>query len=240
LPVTNFDPWPPTDDAFGKLPEGTVESLLKPENKDKLIAILKYHVIPGKVLAAAVVKLDGQDVKTVEGSTAKVAVKDGGVTINNAKVVKTSRNVEHDRGKPPGSAVGATLKRKWRVASELCSARVSRPRRSADRRKCWQRVEPDIHGLNRCTDKCLEMSRKRGVHAARNGPSGPPTPAGGPVAQPEISTADRFGSRERVRGRTLCGTNISFYKILSHQYWTGVRFRLVKVSEVSAAINARA
>jgi hypothetical protein len=51
----------------------------------------------------------------VEGSTAKVAVKDGGVTINNAKVVKTSRNVEHDRGKPPGSAVGATLK--WRVAS---------------------------------------------------------------------------------------------------------------------------
>jgi len=79
----------PTDEAFAKLPEGTVESLLKPENKDKLIAILKYHVIPGKVLAADVVKLDGQDVKTVEGSTAKVAVKDGGVTINNAKVVKT-------------------------------------------------------------------------------------------------------------------------------------------------------
>src|SRR5271157_1751037 len=64
-------------------------SCLKPENKDKLIAILKYHVIPGKVLAADVVKLDGQDVKTVEGSTARVAVKDGGVTINNAKVVKT-------------------------------------------------------------------------------------------------------------------------------------------------------
>ncbi len=84
------------------------------------------------------------------------------------------------------------------------------------------------------------MSRKRGVHAARNGPSPPPTPAGGPVPQREISTADRLGSRERVRGRTLCGTNISFYKILSHQYWTGVRFRLVEVSEVSAAINARA
>jgi uncharacterized surface protein with fasciclin (FAS1) repeats len=79
----------PTDEAFAKLPEGTVDSLLKPENKDKLIAVLKYHVIPGKVLAADVVKLDGQDVKTVEGSTAKVAVKDGGVTINNAKVVKT-------------------------------------------------------------------------------------------------------------------------------------------------------
>jgi uncharacterized surface protein with fasciclin (FAS1) repeats len=94
----------PTDEAFAKLPEGTVESLLKPENKDKLIGILKYHVIPGKVLAADVVKLDGQDVKTVEGSTAKVTVKDGGVTINNAKVVKTSRNVEHARGEPPGSA----------------------------------------------------------------------------------------------------------------------------------------
>jgi len=79
----------PTDEAFAKLPEGTLESLLKPENKDKLIAILKYHVIAGKVLAADVVKLDGQDVKTVEGNTAKVAVKDGGVTINNAKVVKT-------------------------------------------------------------------------------------------------------------------------------------------------------
>src|SRR5208337_2762984 len=66
----------PTDEAFAKLPEGTVESLLKPETKDKLIAILKYHVIPGKVLAAAVVKLDGQDVKTVEGSTAKVVKTD--------------------------------------------------------------------------------------------------------------------------------------------------------------------
>jgi len=79
----------PTDEAFAKLPEGTVESLLKPENKEKLIAVLKYHVIPGQVLAAAVVKLDGQDVKTIEGSTARVAVKDGGVTINNAKVVNT-------------------------------------------------------------------------------------------------------------------------------------------------------
>src|SRR5208282_695280 len=145
-----------------------------------------------------------------------------------------SRNVEHDRGESWGSAVGAALKRKWRVASELCSAWVSRPRRSADRRKCWQRVELGIHGLNKWTVKCLEMSRKRAVQAARNGPSPPPTPAGGPVAQPEISTADRLGSRERAGGgRTLCGTNISFYKILSHQYWTGVRFRLVEVSESS-------
>jgi uncharacterized surface protein with fasciclin (FAS1) repeats len=79
----------PTDEAFAKLPEGTVESLLKPENKDKLIAILKYHVIPGKALAADVIKLDGHHVKTVEGATVKVVVKDGCVTINDAKVIKT-------------------------------------------------------------------------------------------------------------------------------------------------------
>ena len=78
----------PTDEAFAKLPEGTVESLLKPENKEKLIAILKYHVIPGKALAADVIKLDGKDVKTVEGGMAKIAVKDGSVTINDAKVIK--------------------------------------------------------------------------------------------------------------------------------------------------------
>ena len=79
----------PTDEAFAKLPEGTVETLLKPENKEKLVAILKYHVIPGKALAADVMKLDGQDVKTVQGDKAKIAVKDGTVMIDNAKVVKT-------------------------------------------------------------------------------------------------------------------------------------------------------
>ena len=79
----------PTDDAFAKLPEGTVEALLKPENKEKLVAILKYHVIPGKALAADVVKLDGQGVKTVQGEEAKVAVRDGAVSIDNARVVKT-------------------------------------------------------------------------------------------------------------------------------------------------------
>src|SRR5579875_2615154 len=52
----------PTDEAFAKLPEGTVETLLKPENKAKLAAILKYHVIPGKAMAADVVKLDGKSV----------------------------------------------------------------------------------------------------------------------------------------------------------------------------------
>ena len=79
----------PTDEAFAKLPEGTLDNLLKPENKEKLVAILKYHVIPGKSLAADVLKLDGKEIKTVEGNSAKVAVKDGTVTIDGAKVVKT-------------------------------------------------------------------------------------------------------------------------------------------------------
>jgi len=79
----------PTDEAFAKLPEGTVESLLKPENKDKLIAILTYHVIPGAAMAADVVKLDGKKVKTVEGSEIEVSVNDGKVMVNKANVVKT-------------------------------------------------------------------------------------------------------------------------------------------------------
>ena len=79
----------PTDEAFAKLPEGTVEALLKPENKDKLVAILKYHVIAGKNMAADVVGLNGKEVKTVEGGSVKVAVTDGTVTISGAKVVKT-------------------------------------------------------------------------------------------------------------------------------------------------------
>ena len=79
----------PTDEAFKKLPKGTVESLLKPENKDKLVAILKYHVIPSKAMAADVVKLDGKTVKTVEGSTVSIKVEDGSVYVNKAKVTKT-------------------------------------------------------------------------------------------------------------------------------------------------------
>jgi uncharacterized surface protein with fasciclin (FAS1) repeats len=79
----------PTDEAFAKLPEGTRESLLKPENKDKLVAILKYHVIPAKAMAADVVQLDGKDVKTAEGGSARVSVKDGAVMIGGAKVIKT-------------------------------------------------------------------------------------------------------------------------------------------------------
>ncbi|MFM7317210.1 MAG: fasciclin domain-containing protein [bacterium] len=79
----------PTDEAFAKLPEGTVESLLKPENKDKLIAVLTYHVIPAKAMAADVVKLDGKKVKTVQGSEATIKLDGGSVKIDKAKVVKT-------------------------------------------------------------------------------------------------------------------------------------------------------
>ena len=70
-PLTVFAP---TDEAFAKLPDGTLESLLKPENKAKLAAILKYHVVAGKVLAADVVKL--KQAKTVEGSSVKIKVKE--------------------------------------------------------------------------------------------------------------------------------------------------------------------
>ena len=79
----------PTDEAFAKLPAGTVETLLKPENKDKLVALLTYHVIPGKVMKATVATLDGKSVKTVQGSPVKISVGDAGVMVNNAKVVAT-------------------------------------------------------------------------------------------------------------------------------------------------------
>ena len=79
----------PTDEAFDKLPEGTLESLLKPENKKKLVEILTYHVIPAKAMAEDVVKLDGKSVKTVEGQPLMVMVDGDTVMINKAKVVKT-------------------------------------------------------------------------------------------------------------------------------------------------------
>ena len=66
-----FTVFAPTDEAFAKLPKETLDDLLKPENKDKLAAILKYHVVSGKVTAADVVKLDGKELKTVEGSDAR-------------------------------------------------------------------------------------------------------------------------------------------------------------------------
>jgi uncharacterized surface protein with fasciclin (FAS1) repeats len=76
----------PTDAAFAKLPAGTVESLLKPENKAKLTAILTYHVVPGAVKAEQVTKLD--EAKTVNGAMVKVSTAHGKVMINDANVVK--------------------------------------------------------------------------------------------------------------------------------------------------------
>ena len=81
-----FTVFAPTDEAFAKLPAGTVENLLKSENKDKLTAILTYHVVSGKVMAADVVKLDSAT--TVQGQSVNVTTNDGSVMINNANVVK--------------------------------------------------------------------------------------------------------------------------------------------------------
>ena len=82
-----FTVFAPTDAAFAALPEGTVENLLKPENRDQLVAILTYHVVPGKVKAKDVVKLD--QATTVNGSDVTISVADSGVRIDNAKVLKT-------------------------------------------------------------------------------------------------------------------------------------------------------
>lgn len=82
-----FTVFAPTDAAFKKLPEGTLASLLEPANKEKLVAILTYHVVPGKVTAADVVKIT--EAKTVNGKSAKVVVNGGTVTVAGAKVVKT-------------------------------------------------------------------------------------------------------------------------------------------------------
>jgi transforming growth factor-beta-induced protein len=86
-----FTVFAPTDDAFAKLPAGTVESLLKPENKAKLVSILTYHVVPGRVYADQVVGMS--EGKSVQGSAIEIMVKDGKVTIGNkgawATVAKT-------------------------------------------------------------------------------------------------------------------------------------------------------
>ena len=81
-----FTVFAPTDAAFAKLPAGTVETLLKPENKAKLAAILTYHVVPGKVMATDVVKV--KEAKTVQGGSVKVNAMGGKVMIDNATVAK--------------------------------------------------------------------------------------------------------------------------------------------------------
>jgi uncharacterized surface protein with fasciclin (FAS1) repeats len=92
-----FTVFAPTDDAFAKLPAGTVESLLKPENKAKLQAILKYHVTAGKVTSAQVVKLN--TIPTLNGQTLAVKMDGSDVMINGAKVtavdIQTANGVIH-------------------------------------------------------------------------------------------------------------------------------------------------
>jgi transforming growth factor-beta-induced protein len=92
-----FTVFAPTDEAFAKLPAGTVENLLKPENKAMLVKILTYHVVAGKVTAADVMKV--KSAKTVQGQNVKVKAKKGKVMINKSNVVKadimTSNGVIH-------------------------------------------------------------------------------------------------------------------------------------------------
>lgn len=82
-----FTVFAPTDEAFAKLPAGTLADLLKPENKPKLQAILKYHVVPGKHMASEVVKMS--TAQTAEGSKVSIHVNGGSAMVDNAKIVKT-------------------------------------------------------------------------------------------------------------------------------------------------------
>lgn len=80
-----FTVFAPTDEAFAKLPAGTVESLLKSENRDQLVAILTYHVMSGKVMAKDIVNLS--EATTVSGSDISIMVEDGKVRINDATII---------------------------------------------------------------------------------------------------------------------------------------------------------
>lgn len=82
-----FTVFAPTDEAFAKLPPGTLEMLLKPENKAKLQSILKYHVVAGKVMAHDVMNL--HSAQTVEGQNITIETMNGGVMVNNVHVIKT-------------------------------------------------------------------------------------------------------------------------------------------------------
>ncbi|MEB3244996.1 MAG: fasciclin domain-containing protein [Vampirovibrionales bacterium] len=83
----DFTVFAPTDAAFAALPEGTLDNLLKPENKIELIKLLSYHIVPGRVMAQDVVKLN--KAATAEGQTVSIMVKDDAVKINDADVIKT-------------------------------------------------------------------------------------------------------------------------------------------------------
>ena len=89
-----FTVFAPTNEAFAKLPEGTVESLLKPENKDKLISVLTYHVVPGKIMSKDI--KPSQMVKTVNGQQVSIKFSYGKVSVDGANV--TAADVEADNG----------------------------------------------------------------------------------------------------------------------------------------------
>ena len=89
-----FTVFAPTNEAFAKLPEGTVESLLKPENKDKLISVLTYHVVPGKVMSKDI--KPSQMVKTVNGQQVSIKLSYGKVSVDGATV--TAADVEAENG----------------------------------------------------------------------------------------------------------------------------------------------
>jgi uncharacterized surface protein with fasciclin (FAS1) repeats len=81
-----FTIFAPTDEAFAKLPKGTLDSLLQPENKEKLVAILTYHVVPGTLMAADIAK--AKTAKTVNGESLTIKISGDSVMVNNAKVTK--------------------------------------------------------------------------------------------------------------------------------------------------------
>ena len=89
-----FTVFAPTDEAFSQLPAGTVETLLKPENRDKLAAILKYHVVPGRVYAKDAVAAERAG--TLEGGSVRISINDGQLRVNDASVIKT--NIDTSNG----------------------------------------------------------------------------------------------------------------------------------------------
>jgi len=92
-----FTVFAPTNEAFEALPDGTVESLLMPENRDQLVEILTYHVIPSEVMSGDL--SDGMTAETVEGSEVTISVSDSGVSVNDANVetadIEASNGVIH-------------------------------------------------------------------------------------------------------------------------------------------------
>lgn len=124
-----FTVFAPTDEAFGKLPAGTIDSLLKPENKQKLVDILKYHVVPGRVYSEAAVKAG--TAKTLEGSPIGIKVTSGVAMVNTSKLVAT--DVDASNGvihiidavlMPPakGANVRQTLEQTVAMGSQMFNA----------------------------------------------------------------------------------------------------------------------